>query len=92
MAFGKTFASISIERETSREHLQSALRNMLAPVLENPTEEGDSSEHLALLVRWFHSSWRDGLWFPAKERTGINYRRMADSILKQSQARQDVSV
>jgi hypothetical protein len=38
-------------------------------------------EHLALLVRWFFSSWRDGEWI-ALENGHVPYRRLANAIAR----------
>jgi len=39
-------------------------------------------EHLAVLVRWYHSSWRDGQWYSRRPDSKINFRRLSKDILK----------
>lgn len=38
------------------------------------------SEHLALLARWFYSSWRDGEWLSFDSLEKIPYRRLVHAI------------
>ncbi len=40
----------------------------------------ERQEHLALLVRWFHSSWRDGEWLGFDGPASIPYRRLVNAI------------
>ena len=37
-------------------------------------------DHLALLSRWFYSSWRDGEWLPFDDPANIPYRRLVNAI------------
>jgi len=39
-------------------------------------------EHVALLARWFYSSWRDGEWIPFARREEPPYRRLVRAISK----------
>ncbi|MGD0013078.1 MAG: hypothetical protein ABSD56_01445 [Bryobacteraceae bacterium] len=37
-------------------------------------------EHLALLARWYYSSWRDGDWLPFRDLAQIPYRKLVNAI------------
>lgn len=40
----------------------------------------DRQEHLAILARWFYSSWRDGEWIAMPELTSAPYRKIIGAI------------
>jgi len=42
----------------------------------------ERQEHLALLARWFYSSWREGDWIPLDDPARIPYRRIVRAISK----------
>ena len=42
------------------------------------------AEHLALLVRWYGSSWRDGEWIDFEWPDKIPYRKMVNAIARVS--------
>jgi len=48
--------------------------------LQNPRSEGVRVEQIALLTRWYFSSWRDGDWFPFRGLEDLNYRRLVRGI------------
>jgi excinuclease UvrABC nuclease subunit len=56
------------------------LRELVAAIEPRRPAVEERQEHLALLTRWFHSSWRDGEWlaFPALER--VPYRKLVNAI------------
>ncbi len=62
--------------------LDSALRELLAPVFSSPRAGSDPVEELAIFSRWYYSSWRDGEWFPSSRSTGLNYRRLVRELSK----------
>lgn len=41
---------------------------------------GDRSADLAVLLRWFRSSYRDGEWIPAVPGKGVSYRKLVGAI------------
>lgn len=41
---------------------------------------GRREEHLALLARWFYSSWRDGEWIPIEDPARMPYRKLVNAI------------
>ncbi len=65
---GKT---ISIDQR-----LREAAAGLAAPRI--PAHE--RQEHLALLARWYYSSWRDGEWLPFDSPAQLPYRRLVRAI------------
>jgi excinuclease ABC subunit C len=43
---------------------------------------GPSPEHLALLTRWYTSTWRDGEWIEMEWPTKIPYRKLVNAIAR----------
>lgn len=43
----------------------------------NPLER---QEHLALLARWYYSSWRDGIWIAFETLSRLPYRKLVSAI------------
>ena len=37
-------------------------------------------DHLALLARWYYSSWRDGEWLGFAQRSELPYRKLVRAI------------
>jgi hypothetical protein len=56
------------------------LRDIVAALPEPGASMRDRQEHLALLARWFYSTWRDGAWIPFEVGRHIPYRRMVSAI------------
>jgi excinuclease UvrABC nuclease subunit len=40
----------------------------------------ERQEHVALLARWFYSSWRDGEWIPFAGPEGVPYRKLVGAV------------
>jgi hypothetical protein len=51
----------------------------LSPVEVTPRER---EEHIAILARWYWSSWRDGVWIRADNVEKISYRRLTSAVSK----------
>lgn len=47
----------------------------------------ERQEHLALLARWYYSSWRDGEWLPFADTLHIPYRKLVNAISRIASAR-----
>lgn len=62
---------VSLDRRL-RETVQS-----LTPATVTPAER---AEHLALLARWFYSSWRDGEWLGFAAAAELSYRKLVNMI------------
>lgn len=41
---------------------------------------GERQEHLAILARWYYSSWRDGEWLPFEGLDKVPYRKLVNAI------------
>jgi excinuclease ABC subunit C len=56
------------------------LREIVAAI--EPWRPGiqERQEHLALLARWYYSSWRDGEWLPFPNLAGVPYRKLVNAI------------
>lgn len=46
----------------------------------------ERQEHLAILTRWFHSSWRDGEWLPVEDWSRVPYRRLNSAVARVARA------
>ncbi len=60
--------------------LDSRLREHIAS-LETPRASiGEREQHLALLSKWFYSSWRDGEWLGIDDFGTVPYRKLVNAI------------
>ncbi len=66
--------------EAHPKSLDSHLRELLANSLRLPRTEGSKVEELALFSRWYHSSYREGEWFPFRDLSDLNYRKLVRAI------------
>ena len=60
------------------ESLDLRLRETIHNLEEPPTKL--RSEHLAILARWFYSSWRDGEWIAVESWESVPYRRLVNAV------------
>jgi excinuclease ABC subunit C len=67
-------------REGKPVSLDRALRDTLAAVAPRKLSVGERREYLALLARWYYSSWRDGEWIPFESYGNIPYRKLVHAI------------
>lgn len=58
------------------------LREAVALLRPSKSSAKERTEHLALLARWYHSSWRDGEWLPFSSIESLPYRRLVRAISK----------
>jgi excinuclease UvrABC nuclease subunit len=61
--------------------------NTVNRVLPERVGARERQEHLALLARWFYSSYRDGEWIPFAGLEDIPYRKLVRAISRQGQWR-----
>ena len=66
--------------------LDRRLREMVARVAESKVAGAERQEHLALLARWYYSSWRDGEWLAFGGFDRLPYRRAVNAIARISRA------
>lgn len=62
--------------------LDRRLREVAAGLRPQPAGAPDRQEHLALLARWFYSSWRDGEWLGFESLDRLPYRKLVRMISK----------
>lgn len=60
--------------------LDRRLRELLQDLEPRPISQADRAEHLALLARWFYSSWRDGEWLSFPTREEVAYRKLVNMV------------
>jgi excinuclease UvrABC nuclease subunit len=60
--------------------LDKKLREAFAAVVPRKLTVLERQEYLALLSRWYYSSWRDGEWLPAEDWDDPPYRKLVNAI------------
>jgi excinuclease ABC subunit C len=71
--------------------LDREVRELLESSLQSPQTAGRTVEHLALFSRWYHSSWRDGHWFPFRTLADLNYRKLVRELSKMAAVNQPIN-
>jgi len=56
------------------------LREIVASLALRKLGIEERQEHLALLARWYYSSWRDGEWIPFESLDRVPYRKLVRAI------------
>jgi hypothetical protein len=64
-------------RSVSLDH---RLREVVAEVSPRKLTLKERHEHLAILSRWFYSSWRQGEWVPFADLKGFPFRKVVNAI------------
>ncbi len=67
------------------ESLDHRLRTLAAALGPEKVTARERQEHLALLARWFYSSYRDGEWIPFAALDDVPYRKLVRAISRQGQ-------
>ncbi|HYZ86695.1 MAG TPA: hypothetical protein VE621_19930 [Bryobacteraceae bacterium] len=62
--------------------LDKRLRDLMQSFTRQQVGVREQQEHLALLTRWFHSSWRDGEWIPYESRDRLSYRKLSSAVAR----------
>jgi excinuclease UvrABC nuclease subunit len=62
--------------------LDRKLHEVLPTVAELKLNIRERQEYLALLSRWFYSSWRDGEWLPFESFDAVPYRKLVNAICR----------
>ncbi len=60
--------------------LDRRLREILQSLEPRPATQNERTEHLALLARWFYSSWRDGEWLGYSSTGEVAYRKLVNMV------------
>jgi hypothetical protein len=56
------------------------LRETFAAVAPRKLTIRERQEYLALLARWYYSSWRDGEWLAFESYGDIPYRKLVNAV------------
>jgi excinuclease UvrABC nuclease subunit len=56
------------------------LREVVAAIEPRSLAAQERQEHLALLARWYYSTWRDGEWLPFPALDRVPYRKLVNAI------------
>jgi excinuclease ABC subunit C len=67
--------------------LDHRLREVAAAVKEPRVSALERQEHIALLARWFYSSWRDGEWLGFESLDKLPYRRAVNAVARVGKGR-----
>jgi hypothetical protein len=62
--------------------LDRRLQEVTSSLCPSPGTRRDREEHLALLARWYYSSWRDGEWLGFRDLEDLPYRKLVRAISK----------
>ncbi len=62
------------------------LREIAASVREPRVNATERQEHIALLARWYYSSWRDGEWLPFDRLEHLPYRKAVNALARVARA------
>jgi excinuclease ABC subunit C len=60
--------------------MDAVLRESVTNVVAAARRDGVRLDDLAILARWYYSSWRDGAWIPFRDVSRLNYRRLVKEI------------
>jgi excinuclease UvrABC nuclease subunit len=60
--------------------LDTRLREIVASLEQPHPHPGERQDHLALLAKWFYSSWRDGEWLAVESWEALPYRKLVNAI------------
>jgi hypothetical protein len=65
---------------TSHVSLDQRLRELVAGLAPALVDHQEQQEHLALLARWFYSTWREGVWIAFENLDQVPYRKLVRAI------------
>ena len=60
--------------------LDARLREIISKIETPKPSLGEREQHLALLAKWFYSSWRDGEWLGMDNFETVPYRKLVNAI------------
>jgi hypothetical protein len=80
MARGAWLPGVRFGFEGKAVSMDHRLRELVGSLEPPRTAARDRQEHLALLARWFYSSWRDGEWLQFGSFEEAPYRRIVRAI------------
>jgi excinuclease UvrABC nuclease subunit len=65
--------------------LDRKLRDLLSTVEVRHLGPRERQEYLALMARWFYSSWRNGEWLPVESFENLPYRKLTHAVSRVAQ-------
>jgi len=71
--------------------LDHRLRELAASLEERKVSLRERQEHLALLARWYYSSWRDGEWIAFDSLAELPYRKLVGAISRVAGAQKEMA-
>jgi hypothetical protein len=71
-------------REGKTVSLDHSLRETFARVAPRKLGVRERQEYLALLARWYYSSWREGEWLAFDSYDDIPYRKLVNAVSRVS--------
>jgi hypothetical protein len=78
---------MEVDGSATLDSLAGRLKDWVSSLAASDSETGaDQSDHLAILVRWYYSSLRDGHWYPFRRDKKFNFRRVSKAMLDLSNA------
>jgi hypothetical protein len=60
--------------------LDHRVRDVIRTAAQSPAQSRDRQDHIALLVRWYFSSWRDGEWIGITDLEKLPIRRLVGGV------------
>jgi excinuclease ABC subunit C len=73
---------MTVDGSATLDSLTGRLKEWVPSLAASEPETGaDEREHLAILVRWYYSSSRDGYWYPLRPDKKFNFRRVGKAML-----------
>jgi len=67
--------------------LDRKLRETLAGLAPRKVTVRERQEYLALLARWYYSTWREGEWLPFESYSEIPYRKLVNAVSRVANTR-----
>jgi excinuclease UvrABC nuclease subunit len=67
--------------------LDQKLREIFAAAAPRALPSGERREYLALLARWYYSTWRDGEWLAFESYEEIPYRKLVNAVSRVAHGR-----
>ncbi len=71
---------LDFEGQGGGRSMDALLREQMTGAVEAARRDGRRVDDLALLARWYYSSWRDGAWLAFRDPDKLNYRRLVKEI------------
>lgn len=64
------------------------LREVVQALPVKDPSSGERQEHLAILAKWFYSTWRDGEFIPSESLADLPYRKLVNAIARVAKSEQ----